>query len=386
MRSYSYINSAKNILEQYNGDIPLAAWLKSYFAAHKKYGSKDRKQISHLCYSFYRLGHAFTSYDIEERLLLGVFLSSQSSVFVLQELKPEWNGMIQLSPLEKLQHLNASPELERLFPWQQHLSEEIAANDFTTSFLIQPLVYLRLRPGKRAVVLQQLADAQMPYQLIADDCIAVESSTKLDEVLAINKDVVVQDYSSQQVLNGFKKYMGANERFSAWDCCAASGGKSILLKDAFPNVNLTSSDIRESILHNLRSRFKQANITQYNSFVADVSKSNFKPLTAFDLVLCDAPCSGSGTWSRTPEQLYFFQKEKIQYYADLQKRIAMNASNALKANGYFLYITCSVFKEENEEVVEFLKKERGLKLLEAIYHKGYHQKADTLFSAVFKLP
>lgn len=385
MRSHSYINSAKAILEQYKGEMPLAAWLKAYFASHKKYGSKDRKQISHLCYSYYRLGHAFASHAIEERLLLGVFLSSQNPVFVLQELRPEWNEVIQLSPQEKLQQLNAVDELKHLFPWQQPLSQEVDATAFATSFLIQPFVYLRIRPGKKQRVLQPLANAQVSHHLIGEDCVAVESGTKLDDVIAIDKDAVIQDYSSQQVLHGLKQHVDTSKDLSAWDCCAASGGKSLLLKDAYPKVRLTVSDVRESILHNLRSRFKQAGVMQYSSYVIDVSVDSFQPQTTYDLVLCDAPCSGSGTWSRTPEQLYFFQEEKIHYYADLQKRIAMNASKAMKSKGYFLYITCSVFQEENEAVVNFLIKERGLVLIEATYHKGYDLKADTLFAALLQL-
>jgi 16S rRNA (cytosine967-C5)-methyltransferase len=384
MRSHSYINSAKNILEQYKGEMPLAAWLKNYFAAHKKYGSKDRKQIAHLCYSFYRLGHAFESYPIEERLLVGVFLSSQTPVFVLKELKPEWNELIELTPYDKLAHLNSTSELDALFSWKDQLSAEINVSDFATSFLKQPLLFLRVRPGKKRTVLAQLGEAQIDYQLLGEECIAVENGTKLDEVLMIDKDVVVQDYSSQQVLTGLKKHIDASKSFTAWDCCAASGGKSILLKDAYPKVVLTASDVRESILHNLRSRLKQAGISQFNNYVADVSADQFKSSFPFDLVLCDAPCSGSGTWSRTPEQLYFFQEEKIDYYADLQKRIAMNAARALKKGGYFLYITCSVFSKENEAVVASLEKESGLTLLEARYYKGYHQKADTLFSALFQ--
>src|SRR5687768_1376153 len=98
MRSHSYINSAKKILEQYKGEMPLAAWLKTYFSANKKYGSKDRKQIAHLCYSFYRLGHAFQHLNIEERLLMSVFLASDTPSFILSELRPEWNEQIERSP------------------------------------------------------------------------------------------------------------------------------------------------------------------------------------------------------------------------------------------------------------------------------------------------
>lgn len=385
MRSYSYINSAKSILEQYKGEMPLAAWLKSYFAANKKYGSKDRKQIAHLCYSYYRLGHAFKHHSIEERLLLGVFLSSQNPVFVLQELRPEWNEQIQRSPKEKLELVQTSDELNKIFPWQQQLSSDIEVDAFATSFLIQPDVYLRIRPGKKSLVEQQLSNAQIPYQLKGENCIAVESGVKLEDVIAIDKDVVIQDYSSQQVLTNLQNHLITKQKFTAWDCCAASGGKSILLKDTYPNAELTATDIRESILINLRSRFRQAGITQFNSYVADVSSNGFKSATSFDVVLCDAPCSGSGTWSRTPEQLYFFEEEKIHYYSDLQKRIALNASKAVKRGGYFVYITCSVFKEENEAVVDFLQEKSGLQLLNSTYHRGYQQKADTLFSAVFQL-
>ena len=59
MRAYSYLNSARTILQLYDGNLPLAAWLKQYFKAEKKFGSSDRKMVSHICYCFYRLGAAF---------------------------------------------------------------------------------------------------------------------------------------------------------------------------------------------------------------------------------------------------------------------------------------------------------------------------------------
>ena len=106
---------------------------------------------------------------------------------------------------------------------------------------------------------------------------------------------------------------------------------------------------------------------------------------SFDLIICDAPCSGSGTWGRTPEQLSRFQKEKIEDYATLQKAIAVNASKCLKEEGLFFYITCSVFRRENEDVVEHIRQEAKLRLIEQRYVKGYEEKADTLFTALFRL-
>ncbi len=94
MRSHSYINSAKTILQDYDGSLPFAAWIKQFFKAHKKYGSKDRREITHLCYSYFRLGNAFETEPAEERMLLGVFLSSSENNFILSELKPDWNQEI----------------------------------------------------------------------------------------------------------------------------------------------------------------------------------------------------------------------------------------------------------------------------------------------------
>ena len=70
----------------------------------------------------------------------------------------------------------------------------------------------------------------------------------------------------------------------------------------------------------------------------------------------------------------------------LQKSIAINALKSLQNNGYFLYITCSVFKKENDEVVDFILKETNLTLVEKKYFEGYALKADTMFAALLKKP
>lgn len=70
-------------------------------------------------------------------------------------------------------------------------------------------------------------------------------------------------------------------------------------------------------------------------------------------------------------------------YFNLQKKIVSNAAKALKKNGCLLYITCSVFKKENEDVVRFIEKNSSLKLIEMRYLKGYEKKADSLFTALF---
>jgi 16S rRNA (cytosine967-C5)-methyltransferase len=104
----------------------------------------------------------------------------------------------------------------------------------------------------------------------------------------------------------------------------------------------------------------------------------------FDIIIADLPCSGSGTWARTPEQMYFFKQEKIEYYSSLQKRIVSNLYPYLEKGGLLVYITCSVFKNENEEVVDFiLENFDNLRMAKMEILKGYHLKADTMFAASF---
>ena len=135
----------------------------------------------------------------------------------------------------------------------------------------------------------------------------------------------------------------------------------------------------------MEKRFEKAGIKNYKSFVIDLTSSNLKPRTSnFKLIIADVPCTGSGTWSRTPEQLYFFDERKIETYAALQKKIVSNAIPQLQPGGIFVYITCSVFKKENEENVDFLKENFHLKLKQMEVLKGYDKKADSMFIAVFE--
>jgi 16S rRNA (cytosine967-C5)-methyltransferase len=359
--------------------MPFATWLKTYFRQHKKFGSKDRKRVADLCFCYFRLGHALKQYSLEDRILAGQFLCHPHSSLVASA-KPEWETMMHTSPEEKLAFLD-TPAIQQLFPFPDRISPEIDKQAFVLSFLQQPDIFLRLRPGKEKLVVDKLQDAAVPFQQ-EGACIRLASGTKADEMVRMDEEAVVQDISSQQVLEPLKVHL-VKKQFSAWDCCAASGGKTILLHDAYPKASLTASDIRESIILNLRNRLKRAGITNYRSFVADVSSLQFSLSQQFDVIICDAPCSGSGTWGRTPEQLVYFKRDKIAHYANLQYSIAANASRHLKKDGFFLYITCSVLVDENERITDRLSQTTALQLLSQQYFKGYDKRGDTLFAALF---
>ncbi len=397
-RFYSYLNTAVTIIRQYDGSQPLASFLKPFFAAQKKYGSNDRKQISHLCYCYYRTGKMFLDVGLSDDeslrtcILAGLFLCSAKEDDLLSRLKPEWNDRVLLSLNEKSAWLGTQVRglkkvsISNVFPWQHELSEGINHDLFCASFFMQPQLFIRLRPGYNKVVQNKLDKAGVQYQVIDENCIAFDNATKLERIVTVDKEVVVQDYNSQRV-SELLRLVAHPGALKLWDCCAASGGKSILAKDVLANIDLTVSDIRKSILLNLKERFAAAGIKDYTALVIDLTKDHLpfdsgQPL--FDLVICDAPCSGSGTWSRTPEQLFFWNAENLLDYTHLQRKILLRVLSCLKPGGHLLYITCSVFKKENEEMVNEVSKQFNLEMLQMDTLKGYDKRADTLFAALLK--
>ncbi len=335
-------------------------------------------------------------------ILAGLFLCSSEPNEMLQQLKPAWNEKVHLSIEKKCEVLNKNFNTEStsqltlhpspftthcsplfVFPWQSELSGGIDHSLFCRSFFTQPDLFIRIRPGYKAIVQQKLDAAKIPYRFIGEDGMAFSNITKLDAVIEADREAVVQDYSSQQIA-AFLKPLQSDRQLSVWDCCAASGGKSILAKDILKNIQLTVSDIRKSILLNLKKRFAAAGIKAYTAKVADLAgpSSPTSHHSPFDLIICDAPCSGSGTWARTPEQLYNWKQENLDYYPALQKKILSNVIPSLKPGGHLLYITCSVFKRENEAMVDEIKERFNLQLLKMEVLKGYDKKADTLFAAL----
>lgn len=392
-RFHSYLNTSATIIRQYKGTEPFASILKKFFSAHKKYGSRDRKQISHLCYCYFRSGKMFSATntnDLEINIISALFLCTTEDNEILSELAPELETAISLPINEKITLLQqrklipVGDPYNLIFPWKELLSKEIEYHLFALSFFSQPDLFLRIRPGFKGRVMQQLKASGINYYTLGSNGIGLPNNTKADEWFEINKEVVVQDYSSQNVQELLHPLYKSGH-LNVWDCCAASGGKSILAMDFLGDITLTVSDIRESILINLHTRFKQAGIKKYTSFIADLTSPHIPAdPKGYDLVICDAPCSGSGTWARTPEQLFYWQANKLEHYTVLQKKITTAVLPFVKPGGYLLYITCSVFKNENEGIVDNILQHHGMELLEMKILKGYNIKADTMFAALLR--
>lgn len=392
MRFQSYFNTALLLIGHYSGAEPFAHYTKKYFSQHKKHGSNDRKQIVQLCYSYFRLGHSLPEETPSQRLTMAIFLMQpvpDNWQFLFKDTWPEnWHPSLE-ARLHFIQKQYPAFAADTLFPWMALVSESVEKTSFGLSHLLQPNLFLRIRPGREKQVLQKLETASLPYERIGMSCLSLPNASKVAALLTLNREVVIQDYSSQRIAELLSLVsVPLNRPLTVWDCCAASGGKSILAVDTLQKVQLTVSDIRPSILQNLKQRFTEAGVSAHQAFTANLSlplSAKEIPGQGFDLVICDAPCSGSGTWGRTPEQLCFFEERKIGEYASLQQKILKQVIPAVTNGGYLLYITCSVFTQENEDIAQWVTRHNPeMVMVKKELLKGYDRKADTLFAVLLK--
>lgn len=337
-----------------------------------------------MAYSWYRCSKGFGELPFFEKLNACLYICDIQSRHVLQFLPASWQETKLLplaDKLNRLQQENISFNLDQLFPVTAELSGGITKTAWLLSMMQQPRLFIRVR--NKDLVSTLLEEHNVIFDWVSDDCIGMPNGTPVDKILA-EDSYVVQDASSQFTGNYFKPR--DNELW--WDCCSGAGGKSLLLTDINPHIQLTVSDKRETIIQNLLQRFQQYHFNPPQSYIMDVSapggvKEQMQNKT-FDHIICDVPCTGSGTWARTPEQLYFFNRQLLNEIPALQKSIAVNAAAYLKPGGSLFYITCSVFREENEKVMKRIEEEAGLQLKEMHLLNGIDKRADSMFVAVLE--
>ena len=382
MKALNQLKTFQRILDEYPADTPLGKFLPGFYRQNKQMGSTDRRVAGRLVYNYFRLGKALVDLPADERLVVAEFLCNAQVNSFLQHFRPEWALCAEMPIAKKLQMVkDVYPgfKLEDVFPWADRLSPGIDKQAFLKSYFTQPDLFIRVRKGFETQVKAELNRAGVNFKDEGNNCISMPNGTRLETIFQAQHWFEVQDYSSQQTANFFKPAKWE----SWWDACAASGGKSLLLHELEPNLKLVVSDIRESVLANLDERFQRSGLHKYQKKIIDLTQNVDPELHdyAFDGIILDAPCSGSGTWGRTPEMISQFSRQRIDFFNGLQKAIVSNVVKYLKPGKPLIYITCSVFKAENEDVVDYIVNELGLKVEEQTILKGYGRKADTMFAA-----
>ncbi len=374
---------ATHLINTFKGERPLSEFLKGYYKLHHRLGSRDRKILGDTIFSWYRAASGFSQIrDFRERAQAAILLCGT---------EPRLNTMLpanadyqpEVPPAERA--IFAQFQLEKLLPAHIEFSEGTEPLEWAKDLLQQPQLFVRLRPhAQRSKLLNILRDAGIAWEAIGTNGLSLPPLTPL-HTLWPGGSYVVQDWASQKACETFRPQPGQ----TWWDCCAGAGGKSLYLSDLPQKPKIIASDLRPEALAALQTRFKEAGLPQPvtktvdSADAADVSKAFGN--RRFEGVICDVPCTGSGTWGRTPEAAFHFNGDKLAVLTETQGEIAGNAAHRVSAGGMLHYITCSVFKAENEDVVaRLLLQHADLELVSQKLINGAEKQSDSLFVAVLK--
>lgn len=167
----------------------------------------------------------------------------------------------------------------------------------------------------------------------------------------------VQEASSMFVEQAIKQLFDLSQPVKVLDLSAAPGGKSTHIQSLIsPDSLLVSNDVIRS-----RTGILKDNIVKWgceNVMITNNDPKDFKALeNYFDIILVDAPCSGSGLFRREPYAIEEWSLNHVQLCSQRQQRIVADVWKALKKDGVLIYSTCSYSTDEDEQVVEWMLRE-----------------------------
>jgi len=226
------------------------------------------------------------------------------------------------------------------------------------------------------------AGAEVEASQVTDGAWRVVGSTSLVRELSAAGEIYLQDEASQlvaQVLN-----VKPGER--VLDLCAAPGGKTTLMADrADDKAMIVAADRSASRMATVVATTRLQQIKSIKPLILDAAEPLPFKSGAFDKVLVDAPCSGTGTLRRNPEIRWRLTAQDIDAFAEVQKQILSSAADAVKPGGRLVYSTCSVEREENEEVIdEVFGRDERFHLIDSLRTWPQRQECDGFFMAIFE--
>jgi 16S rRNA (cytosine967-C5)-methyltransferase len=138
-----------------------------------------------------------------------------------------------------------------------------------------------------------------------------------------------------------------------WDACAAPGGKTLILAHRLPEADILASDVSSRRLALTTARLRRYSYSgRVHTQVADAASPALSPGALFDLILCDVPCTGTGTLARNPEIRHRLKPGDLARQSTRQRAILSGALQRLAPGGRLVYSTCSLEPEENEQVAD----------------------------------
>jgi 16S rRNA (cytosine967-C5)-methyltransferase len=233
-------------------------------------------------------------------------------------------------------------------------------------------------------ILKRLTDAGASIEpsRIAQSAFRISGTSALLRELSLAGQIYLQDEASQLV----PQLLDIQPDERVLDLCAAPGGKTTLLAArANDNAFVVAADRSATRMTTVTTTIALHQLHNIKPILLDASQQlPFAP-ASFDRVLVDAPCSGTGTLRRNPEIRWRLTNDDIRKFAAYQKQFLRNAATVLKPGGRLVYSTCSVEREENENVVEdFLQTNPAFQLTKTLRTWPHREGCDGFFMAVLE--
>lgn len=348
------VQTAITILDEISAGAPVEKALTGWARRSRYAGSKDRAAVRDHVFDVIRQRRSLAALgggDTGRHLMLGLCRKA--------ELDPKtlFNGVnhapAPLSNVEANGGRTPEPGAEAgdipdwVWPkFKESLGDkaELAAKIMQT----RAPVHLRVNTTRitRDDVIERLeveGITSVPHPAASTALEVIEGARRINQSKAYSNGLVeLQDAASQAVVETLPLAPGMR----VLDFCAGGGGKSLALA-AHPGVEVLAHDIAPKRMRDLPNRAGRA-----GAQIKLVTPSDLSSEGTFDLVLVDAPCSGSGSWRRAPAGKWTLTETGLKELLNIQLQVIENASFLVNASGVLAYATCSALACENDERVQ----------------------------------
>lgn len=342
-----YLRLVAALRPYWRSDQQLPERLQALLAREKRFGSRDRRLYRELLYTTVRyLPWIEAALDTDPNYAASVTAwlaaSNRATESYRNELTQGWDHCPE-DIAAKAVILKLS--VDDLLPdWVQAECHAALTPAEMNALHRRASIWLRLQTADPRPVEDELAEHGWVYRVSTVRPGAIELVSEADVTNCESYRAgafEVQDLGSQLILDCCPIAPGGN-----WlDACAGAGGKTLQLAQILgAEGKITAHDIRTAALRELQFRATRAGLT-------NIRTTTNAPQDQFDGVLVDAPCSGSGTWRRSPHLKWMTAAADLVSYATRQKLLLERFSQNVRPGGLLLYATCSLARSENEAVV-----------------------------------
>ncbi len=356
------VAAAIEVLDLWRDGTPAEKALTTWARGARYAGSKDRAAVrDHVYEALRQMGNAAAlgGGDAGRALMLGLLRCqgiAPETVFT-----GDGHAPAPLSEAEKAVS-DIGPEPWRDIPGWLHgpLRESLGdqADSIVAAMDDRAPLYLRVntRKGTVSEARKRLSSDGLKTEDLSSGALEVlEGRRRLRQAQAYLDGVVeIQDLSVQRACSAVT--WPASGRIL--DYCAGGGGKTLAIAD-HSKAQLFAHDANPQRMTDLAERAARAGVRYTALKTAEVARS-----APYDLVLCDVPCSGSGTWRRDPEAKWRLTEDRLTELGRVQREILHKAQDLVGPGGRVVYMTCSLLNAENRSVVEEALNRPGWQLLQ----------------------